>query len=172
MEPTPKRTVILSCLPSGSSVTFQESSFFSRNEPNVTLPTLAEVLAASAIQDPSSCEHPGLPPVLFESLGLVVKCGREDTVSISEGQCLWALRHLLPEIPVPEIYGWAEEGGYTMLYMELIHGDTVEKRWDLMSTEERHRFWGSLQSMYKTLRTLGPDPDNTFLGNYSTIHVH
>ncbi|ORY68852.1 kinase-like domain-containing protein [Pseudomassariella vexata] len=141
MESTLKRTVLFSELPSGSSVTFPESSFFSRNNSQLSLPTLAE------------------------SLGLVIKCGRNGTVSISEGQCLWALRHYLPELPVPEIYGWSEEGGYVLLYMELIHGDTVGQRWDSMNSEEKPKLWGTLQSMHAELRTLRPDPQNTFLGN-------
>ncbi|KAF4494145.1 transcription activator acu-15 [Fusarium agapanthi] len=106
----------------------------------------------------------GPPPVYFESLGLAVKFGRDETVSVSKGQCLWALGRVLPEVPVPEIYGWSTEDGYVLLYMEMVKGVTVEKRWPSMTEDEKTSFWGTLRSLVSSLRTLSQDPDDQFLG--------
>jgi hypothetical protein len=54
--------------------------------------------------------HVRPPPVIFKDLGLFVKWG--SAARISEGQCLYALGYLLKDhVPVPEIYGWREDGG-------------------------------------------------------------
>ena len=44
----------------------------------------------------------------FASLNIVVKYGQEITVS--EAYCLLALQ-LLPDVPVPKVYEWCEDGG-------------------------------------------------------------
>ncbi|QPH09314.1 hypothetical protein C2857_000026 [Epichloe festucae Fl1] len=162
MAPSP--TVSLASLPSEATVVFQYSSFFSRNNGH-PLPTLSEVLATSAVQNSSEDrEKANPPPVFFESLGLAVKFGRDETVSVSEGQCLWALGRLLPEVPVPEIYGWSTEDGYVLLYMEMVKGVTAEKRWPSMTEVEKMGFWDTLKSVVSNLRTLSQDPDDRFLG--------
>ena len=67
---------------------------------------------------------------------LIVKFGFE--VSIAEGQCLWALRRLLRDhVPVPEVYGWRQDGEQVFIYMELVAGVTLEERWESLSSEER-----------------------------------
>ncbi|KAF5667248.1 phosphotransferase family [Fusarium heterosporum] len=167
MAPSPtvsSPTISLTSLPSKSTVVFQYSSFFSQNNGH-PLPTLSEVLATSAVQNSSEDhEKANPPPVFFKSLGLAVKFGRDETVSVSEGQCLWALRRLLPEVPVPEIYGWSTEDGYVLLFMEMVKGITVEKRWPSMTKDEKTSFWGTLKSVVSNLRTLSQDPDDRFLG--------
>jgi hypothetical protein len=96
------REVVLGTLPKGSSCVFEESSYFSRNGRGCSLPPPAEVRRN---QGPRPSQ-----PVRFEALNLIVKYGRE--ITIAEGQCLWAIRRLLPyQVPVPEVYGWCEEGG-------------------------------------------------------------
>jgi hypothetical protein len=65
------------------------------------------------------------PPVLFKDLGLFVKWG--SAAKISEGQCLYALGQLLKHhVPVPEIYGWREDGGQPFIYMDYLHAQTLE----------------------------------------------
>lgn len=103
-------------------------------------------------------------PVCFESLGLIVKFGSEQTVDVSEGQCLWALRRFLPAFPVPEIYGWSTEGDYVLLYMEKIRGVTVDKRWDSMTDQEKVGFSEEMKSIIANLRSLRQDPADRFLG--------
>lgn len=152
-------------LPSEPTVAFKDSSFFSRNPTHNLLPSLSEVIERSVAQnDPKDHQKPRPTPVYFESLGVMVKFSRYDMINISEGQCLWALGRLLPEVPVPEIYGWSTEGGYVLLYMEIVKGVTVEKRWPSMTKEEKKGFWSTLKSLVLKLRTLSQDPEDCFLG--------
>jgi hypothetical protein len=44
-------------------------------------------------------------PAVFKELGLVVKYVDNSNAVIKEEQCLWAIHHLLPGVPVPEVYG-------------------------------------------------------------------
>ncbi|KAI9654067.1 MAG: hypothetical protein M1829_001099 [Trizodia sp. TS-e1964] len=105
-------------LPSGPSVAFENSAFFSRNA-GCSLPSPANVRAH---------QLPGcFGPVCFEALNLLVKYGEE--VTIAEGQCLGTLRRLLPgNVPVPEVYGWCHDAGQVFNYMELVQGVTLETR--------------------------------------------
>lgn len=59
--------------------------------------------------------------------------------SIAEGQCLYAIRRILGlNFPIPEIFGWCEEGEKTFIFMELIDGLTLEARWTGLSAVERY----------------------------------
>lgn len=169
----PNVAVCLTEIPSEPTVVFRDSSLFADSEikeGNIRLPNLSEVLAESQAQNsPEAHKKPNPPPVYFESLGLVVKFGRDDTVSISEGQCLWALRTLLPSVPVPVIYGWSTEQEYVLLYMEKVKGVTVEKVWPTMTDDQKNAFWRNLQFVVSELRTLSQDPDNQFLGMNGTF---
>lgn len=165
---TSSRVLRVADIPSEPTVIFRDSSFFSAGESNAgnrLLPGLTEVLAQSQAQN-SAEDHKksSPPPVHCESLDLLVKFGRNDAVNISEGQCLWAIRRLLPSIPVPEIYGWSTEDGYVLLYMEMVKGVTVERRWPTMTDEEKHELWRALQSAVSELRTLSQDVNDQFLG--------
>ncbi|CRK29860.1 hypothetical protein BN1708_015701, partial [Verticillium longisporum] len=97
------------------------------------------------------------PPVMYESLGLVVKFGRMDQVHVSEGRCLWVLRRILPDVPVPEIYGWTTQDDCVLLYMELVQGVTVENCWPRMTEDQRGVLWDNLMEMVSKLRTLSRD---------------
>lgn len=93
----------------------------------------------------------------------IVKFGLE--ITIAEGQCLWAMKHLLEEkVPVPEVYGWCKDGKDVFIYMELVDGVTLEDRWDSLSTEERIEICKQLDGMMKSLRLLEQDPDDKFIG--------
>lgn len=159
------RTISTKSLPSGSCVTFGSSSFFLRNGQNAAFPTFSEIFATSATQAPSfqRCKH--RPPVRFEELGLLVKFGSEPVVSIAEGQCLWALQHALPSVPVPEIYGWARDGDLTYLFMELVSGITLENIWSALSRPERTQICTELRYMLKELRSLRQEPGQQFVGH-------
>lgn len=90
---------------SDSSVVFKESTYFSENGPNSSLPSPAIVRATQKARQLSRSMT-----VRFEDLNLVVKYGRENT--IAEALCLWAIRRFLPDqVPVPEVHGWCEDGG-------------------------------------------------------------
>jgi aminoglycoside phosphotransferase (APT) family kinase protein len=101
--------------------------------------------------------------VRFEDLKLVVKYGRE--ITIAEALCLWAIRRFLPDqVPVPEVYGWCEDGGEFFIYMELIQGETLENKWKSLSKPERIDVCDQLRVMLSELRSLKQDPENQFLG--------
>ncbi|KAF4459748.1 phosphotransferase family [Fusarium albosuccineum] len=163
MKPQPG-TVLFDTIPSGTTVTFQHSSFFTRNGPDAILPSPRQVLAKSAAEDP---HHNRIThrPVIFESLRLFVRFGKEPQVTIAEGQCLWALRQYLPGVPVPEIYGWVEEDDQMFIYMELVEGTTLERRWDSLCRNERINVCEQLRSMIDEVRQLQQDPKNQFLGH-------
>jgi hypothetical protein len=162
--------VSLDSLPSDANVIFRESSFFSRHGSGTTLPTPNEVLAIGAEQDKDfhTCTDV-FQPVLFTSLGLLVKIGAEPRVTIAEGQCLWAIRQFLPSIPVPEIYGWRKEAGLVFLYMEYVQGFTLEQRWELLSRADKVGISKQLKLMVDDLRLLRQDPKDQFLGESSRI---
>lgn len=137
-----------------------------RNSPNATLPTPSEVVAQRDIQHPRYQGTDVHPPVVFEDLGLLVKYGEDPHVTIAEGQCLWALRQSLPRVPVPEIYGWAKEGFYTFLYMELLPGVTLEKRWGSLSRMEKVGVCEQLKTMTTEFHCLRQEPSEQFIGKY------
>lgn len=91
-------------------------------------------------------------PVIFPNRQLVVKYGRE--ISVAEGQCLWYFGHYLSDVPVPEIFGWRQDGGETFLYMSLVHGQTMEERWDSLDERQRETVCKQLKVMIGTWRAL------------------
>ncbi|KAK4206313.1 kinase-like domain-containing protein [Rhypophila decipiens] len=157
-------TISSRCLPSPEFATFTESSFFSRNGPDAQLPLPEDVRARSATQ--SKWTQTGVQPARFQELGLVVKFGRAPRVTVAEGQCLWALRRALPNFPVPEIYGWTHDGGDVFIYMELLHGVTLEERWETLGQTERSSICAQLRVLVTSLRSLQQTPDDeSFLGH-------
>ncbi|KAF4342478.1 phosphotransferase family [Fusarium beomiforme] len=153
--------VLADSLPSGNNVTFQDSTFFSRNVPDATFPAPNEVRAKSKAGDHVLDRK---NTVIFESLRLVVKFGKEPRVTVAEGQCLWWLRQYLPGVPVPEIYGWKEDDGEVLLYMQLVEGVTLENLWDSLSREEKVGVCEQLRDMVGELRQVRQDPNDVFLG--------
>jgi len=145
-------------LPSDSSVVFKESTYFSENGAKPSLPAPAIVRANQKAREVRNSMT-----VRFEDLKLVVKYGAE--ITIAEALCLWTLRRLLPgQVPVPEVYGWCEDGGEFFIYMELIQGETLENKWESLSTPERIDVCGQLRVMLSELRSLKQDPEDQFLG--------
>ncbi|RBA15718.1 hypothetical protein FPRO05_12325 [Fusarium proliferatum] len=154
-------TIFVDSLPKGSRVTFRDSTFFARNRPGVAFPSADQVRAKSEAGDHVLHRK---NTVIFESLGLVVKFGKEPRVTAAEGQCLWWLRRCLPSVPVPEIYGWTDDGGEGFLYMQLVEGVTLEKRWDSLSREDKVGVCEQLRDMLDELRQVKRDPEDEFLG--------
>ena len=139
-------------LPSVANETFEQTSFF-RWYHGKALPTPQEVRnrAATCGHNLSKIRRPD--PVRFPELKLLVKWGSD--VTVAEGQCIWFLRERCgDEVPVPEIYGWRSDGDVTFLYMELVHGDTLETRWPTLATCDREEICRQLQDMVKCLRRL------------------
>jgi hypothetical protein len=143
-------------LPFGDSVTFKDTSFF--NRAGVELPSPSEV--RSAAENPSDFSRP--PPVVFRSMNLLVKYGSK--ITSAEGQCLWAIKRFLPEVPVPEVYGWCRDGEITLIYMELVQGATLEMRWNCMNEQEKVAISEQLKGMVDALARFEQDPADPFIG--------
>ena len=103
------------------------------------------------------------PPALFEHMGLLVKWG--SAVRLSEAQSLYAVGQLLRgEVPVPQVYGWRLDGEETFIYMEVIDGQTLERVWDTLESEECISICSELRTIYDNLRRLEQDPSDPFVG--------
>jgi hypothetical protein len=154
-----------SILPFDESIVFRDSSFFTQlNTPS--LPSPAEVRTSVNANDTRSHDHNRAQLVRFTSLNLMVKYG--CTVTIAEGQCLWALRHLLRDfVPVPDIYGWCRDGNEAFLYMQLISGPTLEERWQTLDTKEKASVCEQLCQIVEALSLLQQDPNDQFIGKQS-----
>jgi hypothetical protein len=139
-------------LPSAERIVFPNSSFFAQNGASASLPSPSAVRAAGA-NVPGGSEYPRVRPlaVPFDSMNVMVKYGRE--ITISEGQCLWAIRNKLGHrLPVPEVYGWCRDGNEVFIYMELIRGDTLHSRWAGLSRQEKEDISTQLRQMVGALR--------------------
>ncbi|KFA72234.1 hypothetical protein S40288_07373 [Stachybotrys chartarum IBT 40288] len=103
---------------------FPQSSFFQERRATA-LPSPAEIRAlneASGHCRAASLNHP--PPVIIPSLGLAIKYGADITIAEVEAQVLMYKR-LQGRVPVPEVFGWAEDSGQQFIYMSLVEGDTL-----------------------------------------------
>lgn len=158
-------------LPQGSSVTFYDSSFFTRGSETPTLPTPSEVLARpNFVQNPHIETMKIRQPAVFKELGVVVKQSEKSSAIISEGQCLWAVRRFLPEVPVPEVYGWTQENGITFLYMEYIEGTTLKDRWDSLTVPEKGSICEELKTTITKLSRLRQEPNSEFIGRHPHLY--
>ncbi|KAM5477064.1 hypothetical protein MauCBS54593_000335 [Microsporum audouinii] len=143
-------------------VDFLDSSFFTTKPGHRSLPTPAEVIARS----PKFHTHPSPPPVRFEHLDLIVKCG--PYVVVEEALCLRMLQKTFAKkVPVPEVYGWRVEGRDVFIYMELIRGETLQDRWDHLTDQERSSICGQLKEIVSTFRKVEQDPTDPFIGSVS-----
>ena len=108
------------------------------------------------------------PPVRFPSLGLLVKYGADVTISETRTQIL--LRdHLQDQVPIPEVFGWAEDTGQRFIYMSLIEGETLQERWGTMNEVERRAVCDELSYMVKAWRALKQDWDGRYDGELSFL---
>ena len=146
-------------LPTEETVFFQESSFF-KHHALADLPTRDQIYAA-ALPGYSRCVS------IFPSLSLAVKCIRVTVAhraSAAEGQTMWALRKFLPEVPVPEVYGWRRDGDELFIFMELIKGDTLLDRSKDLTEQEKTQIFTELGTMVRSLRCLVRPPEDEFIG--------
>ncbi|KAH7360971.1 kinase-like domain-containing protein [Rhexocercosporidium sp. MPI-PUGE-AT-0058] len=151
-------------LPSSEDTYFKDTTFFAHG--NVSLPTPADVRRAAGPKTPLNSPT----PVVFSALNLIVKYG--PTITVTEGQCLWALGHLLPSVPVSEVYGWCREQGETFIYMQLVDGITLEQAWPNFDIEDKFEICQQLQRILENLRQLKQDPDTTFIGDINQESLH
>jgi len=144
--------------PSGSNVTIHESSFFKQHP---SLPSLEEVRSQTSLKS-----GPKAKIAVFESLNLLVKFGLGE--SIAEGQCLYTIRRVFgAAVPVPEVYAWYVDNQETFIFMEFVHGISLEKRWEQLSAGGRRMVCGELRGILDKLRAVTQDPQHQFIGHIS-----
>jgi aminoglycoside phosphotransferase (APT) family kinase protein len=60
---------------------------------------------------------------------------------------------LLPDVvPVPEVFGWCQDGNEVFIYMQMVRGATLEERWEALTREERVDICEQLRPMVGALR--------------------
>jgi hypothetical protein len=159
-------TINLASLPNSENVIFSNSSFFEDRGANVELPTPAMVREEAA--KPRNLPGRGGQKrwaVPFFSMKLLVKYG--PSLSIAEGQCLWAIRKSLgQQVPVPEVYGWRRDGKEVFIYMQLIEGQTLEDAWDTLAEIDRAQIHRQLRHIVTSLRSLRQASHDSFLGKF------
>lgn len=146
--------------------TFPESSFFKERRAS-TLPSPADIRAInerSGDIDATNFNRP--PPVRFPSLGMFVKYGAD--ASIVEAQTQIMLREKLEgRLPVPEVFGWTEDGAQTFIYMALVEGQTLMDRWSDLSGREKQAICEELRDLVKMFRSLKQDTGDHYIGKSS-----
>lgn len=137
------------------------SSFF-RERRAPALPSPAEIRAVN--------QHSGKevgfnrsPPVEIRSLGLFVKYGADVTITEAETQIMLQQR-FQGRLPVPEVFGWAQDAGQTFVYMALIEGETLMARWGSLDDNEKQAIFKELHFLIKLLRTLKQDAQDQYIG--------
>ena len=142
---------------------FSESSFF-REKRAPALPTPAEIRAINKLSgkvSATSFNRP--PPVMIPSLGLTVKYGADVTVVEALTQ-MELRKQLQGQVPIPEVFGWTEDGRQGFIYMSLIQGQTLLERWGGMNDNERQAVCEELRHMVKAWRALTQDSPNCYIG--------
>lgn len=60
-------------------------------------------------------------------------------------------------MPVPEVFGWAEDANQIFLYMQFIEGETLMARWGSLDEDERRAICKELCGYLKMIRSLEQD---------------
>ena len=162
VPPEPGAKVVhLSEIPTGENFVVQDSSFFQRGA--VSLPSPDEVRRKNIDINGADAAGSRPPPVPFEELGLIVKYGSDITTA--EGQCLWYFNKCVKEeVPTPELFGWRRDNGETFIYMQLIHGRTMEEAWPSLGQEERDSICKELRGYVKAWQGLRQEAEPYFIG--------
>ncbi|KAH0588646.1 hypothetical protein H2248_004464 [Termitomyces sp. 'cryptogamus'] len=137
-------------LPSQDTIFFFDSTFF-KNHTISSLPSTAEIKAATGSGGERLISR-------FPSLSLLVK-------RVLPFKVLWALPQLLPQIRVPEVYGWRRrDDGGLYIFMELVDGENLRDMWPTLSEEEKEHLCGEAGTMVRALRRLARLTGETFIG--------
>ncbi|RHZ71791.1 hypothetical protein CDV55_105462 [Aspergillus turcosus] len=143
---------------------FPESSFFKEKRADA-LPSPADVRAINeASGNPRGTRFNRPPPVMIPSLGLVVKYGAD--VTIVEAQTQIMLREQFQNrVPVPEVFGWAEDARQIFVYMQFIEGGTLMERYGGLNEDEKRAISEELGRYMKMIRSLKQDLDVPYIGS-------
>ncbi|OAA65536.1 Protein kinase-like domain protein [Niveomyces insectorum RCEF 264] len=135
-----------------------DSSFFTRQSPpnSQALPSPDLVRCVSLSMQARIRPRLGSflrpPVVFFRHRGLVVKYGHQ--VSVAEAHCLLFLRRFCPDVPVPEVYGWRQDGRQTFLYLELVEGYTAAQLWPFLPANDCAALGADVRALVETWRRL------------------
>lgn len=147
-------------------ITFPESSFFVEKRA-AALPAPAEVRSLNEATENLRATDISRPiPVAIPSLQLLVKYGQG--ISIAEIETHIFLRKQLQHhsIPIPEVFGYAQDGDQIFLYMALIEGETLQQRFASLNETERQAVCAELKCMVQTWRqVLAQSDDDLYIGN-------
>jgi hypothetical protein len=145
---------------------FPESSFFEeRRAP--ALPPPANIRAINKESgNISATSFNCPPPVMIPSLGLVVKYGADVTIVEAQTQIMLRKR-LQGRVPVPEVFGWTEDGDQTFIYMSLIEGKTLMERWGDLNEDEIRAVCEELNHLVKMFRALEQDTCDHYIGKFT-----
>lgn len=135
----------------------------------MSLPSPAEVRGvANQSTDPYATIITRPPPMRFPSMGLLVKYGTE--ITIAEAQCLLFIHTELSQtVPVPEVFGWCKDNNQVFVYMELVDGITLEKRWDTMVEYDRLAICKQIRHMVDAWRSLKNNYAPPFIGESALL---
>jgi len=95
-------------------------------------------------------------------LGLVIKHGPRTT--IAEGQTLWAVGKYCPQVRVPMVYGWSQDGDETFIYLSYIDGVSLDSRLNTLSDTELKDIAFHVAPMIASIRHLRQPRQDTFVG--------
>lgn len=149
--------------PPSKSVIFTASTFFQQRRA-VSLPApekVRRINRKSGNEDAERFNRP--PPVTIPSLGLFIKYGADVTVAEAETQLLMYER-LQGQVPVPEIFGWMEDGEQVFIYMQLVQGQTMLARWPTLNEIERQSVCAQLKSVVAAWRGLRQEGGDAYIG--------
>ncbi|KAK3984643.1 phosphotransferase enzyme family protein [Cladorrhinum sp. PSN332] len=125
-----------------------------KKHPEKLLPTPSEIRELNQkARHYKALDHYSPTPVRIPSLGLLVKYGAGVLYSEYEAQ-LFVYQQLQGRVLVPELYGWTQDAGQGFIYMALIEGETLERRWKGMTGEEKRNLALELREMVDTWRSL------------------
>lgn len=77
---------------------------------------------------------------------------------------MWALRKFLPQVRVPEVYGWRRDGNELFLFTELTNGETLHNRWKDLTAQEKTQVCTELDTVVSALHpSLERPPKDEFI---------
>ena len=145
---------------------FPQSSFFKvRETPHLPPPsTVRAINEQSGNVRATYFNRP--PPVKIPELGLVIKYGADVTITEAQTQIM-VREELDGQVPVPEVFGWTEDGGQVFIYMSIVEGDSLVERWGSMDESERRSICAELKDMSKAWRALEQQGHEPYIGERS-----
>ncbi|KAJ4413982.1 hypothetical protein N0V82_008192 [Gnomoniopsis sp. IMI 355080] len=149
-----------------SVVTFPESSFFMEQRAPA-LPSPAQIRASNQkTGHPRATDFDRPVPVSIPSLGLFVKYGGDVTSTEADTQIFVReqLRQSDHPVPIPEVFGYAEDGGQRFIYMALMEGKTLQERFAKLTEMELQAICAELKGMVDAWRrVLKQDPADLYI---------